>query len=41
MENGVTLSRRFWRGVALLVRLDMAVSLALAAGLLFWLTWQS
>jgi hypothetical protein len=37
-------SRRFWRGLTLLARADMAASAAsaaIAAGLLFWLTWHS
>jgi hypothetical protein len=36
----MTLADRFWRGLTLVVRLDIAASVALAAGLLFWLTWH-
>jgi hypothetical protein len=31
---------RFWHLLALLVRLDMAAGIALAAGLLLWLQWN-
>jgi hypothetical protein len=34
------LSNRFWRWLTLLVRLDMAAGIAIAAGLLLWLTWH-
>jgi len=34
-------SGRFWRGLTLLARADMAASIAIAAGLLLWLTWHS
>jgi hypothetical protein len=33
-------SDRFWRGVTLLVRLDMAAGIAIAAGLLLVLVWH-
>jgi hypothetical protein len=36
----MTLSDRFWRGVTVGVRLDMAAGIAIAAGLLLWLTWH-
>ncbi len=36
----MTLSDRFLRRLALLVRLDMAAGIALAAGLLLWLQWN-
>src|SRR5262245_58760424 len=31
---------QFWRGVTLLVRLDMAAGIAIAAGLALWLMWH-
>ncbi len=31
---------RFWRVLTLLVRLDMAALLAIAAALLLWTTWH-
>jgi hypothetical protein len=34
------LSNRFWRSVTWLVRLDMTVCIAIALGLLLWLTWH-
>jgi hypothetical protein len=34
------LSNRFWRNVTWLVRLDMAICIAIAAGLLLWLMWH-
>jgi hypothetical protein len=36
----MTLSDRFWRGVTVVVRFDMAAGIAIAAGLLLWLTWH-
>jgi hypothetical protein len=36
----MTLSNRFWRSVTWLVRLDIAAGVAIAAGLLLWLTWH-
>jgi hypothetical protein len=30
----------FWRGVALIVRVDMAVLIAGTAALLFWVNWH-
>jgi hypothetical protein len=36
----MTISDRFWRGVTLLVRLDMAAGIAIAAGLALWLMWH-
>ena len=36
----MTLSDRFWRGVTVVVRLDMAAGIVIAAGLLLWLTWH-
>jgi len=33
-------SDRFWRGVTLLVRVDMAAGIAIAAGLLLVLVWH-
>jgi len=36
----MTRSNAFWRGIMLLVRLDIAACIALAAGLLVWLTWH-
>ena len=36
----MTLSHRFWHRLALLMRLDIAASLALAVGLLLWLQWN-
>jgi hypothetical protein len=35
-----TISRRFWRAITLLVRLDVAAGIAVTAGLLLWLTWH-
>ena len=35
-----TLSNRFWRGVTFLVRVDMAVLIAVTAALLVWVTWR-
>jgi hypothetical protein len=35
------LSQRFWGGVRVLAQADMAASMAIAAGLLFWLTWHA
>ena len=43
LRDGVrtmTLSDRFWRGVTVVVRFDMAAGIAIAAGLLLWLTWH-
>jgi hypothetical protein len=34
------ISRRFWRTITLLVRLDIAAGIATTAGLLLWLTWH-
>ena len=34
------LSNRFWRSVTWLVRLDMAIGIAIAVGLLLWLMWH-
>jgi hypothetical protein len=34
------LSNRFWRSVTWLVRLDMAVGIAIAVALLLWLMWH-
>jgi hypothetical protein len=36
----MTVSNRFWRRLAFLVRLDMAAGIALAVGLLLWLQWN-
>jgi len=36
----MTLSHRFWRSITVLVRLDMAAGIAIAAGLVFWLMWH-
>jgi hypothetical protein len=36
----MTLSNRFWRSVTWLARLDIAAGVAIAAGLLLWLTWH-
>jgi hypothetical protein len=33
-------SRRFWRGVTFLVRLDMATCVAIAVGLFLFLMWH-
>jgi len=35
-----SLSRRFCRGVAFLVRLDIAAAIAIAAALFLWATWR-
>jgi hypothetical protein len=42
VRNGARMSRsdRFWRSVTLLVRLDMAAGIAIAAGLLLVLVWH-
>jgi hypothetical protein len=42
VRNGARMSRsdRFWRSVTLLVRLDMAACIAIAAGLLLVLVWH-
>ena len=50
MENGalrmseglrtMILPNRFWRSVTWLVRLDMAIGIAIAVGLLLWLMWH-
>jgi hypothetical protein len=34
------LSNRFWRNVIWLVRLDMAICIAITVGLLLWLMWH-
>jgi hypothetical protein len=34
------LRRRFWSSITLLVRLDMAASIAVAAALSAWLMWH-
>ena len=34
------LSNPFWRSVTWLVRLDIAASIVIAAGLLLWLMWH-
>ena len=34
------LSNRFWGSVTWLVRLDMAIGIAIAGGLLLWLMWH-
>jgi len=34
------LSNRLWRSVTWLVRLDMAMCIAVAVGLLLWLMWH-
>jgi hypothetical protein len=34
------LSNRFWRSVTLLVRLDIAAGIAIAAGLVLWSMWH-
>jgi hypothetical protein len=34
------LSNRFWRNVTWLVRLDMAICIAITVGLLLWLMWH-
>jgi hypothetical protein len=39
-ERAMMLSDRLWRMLARLVRLDMAASIVLAAGLLLWLQWK-
>jgi hypothetical protein len=31
---------RFWRVLAMLVRLDIAAGIAMTAGLLLWLNWH-
>jgi hypothetical protein len=36
----MTISPRFWRVLTSLARLDIAVGLAITAGLLFRLTWH-
>jgi hypothetical protein len=36
----MTVSARIWRSIAFLVRLDMAAGMAIAAGLLVWMTWH-
>jgi len=36
----MTISPRFWRAVTLLVRLDMAAGIALAAALFLFVTWH-
>ncbi len=36
----MTLSDRLWRSVTVLVRLDMAAGIAIAAGLVPWLMWH-
>jgi len=36
----MVVSKRFWRSITLLVRLDIAACIAIAAGLLLWLTWD-
>jgi len=36
----MTLSDRLWRSVTVLVRLDMAAGIAIAAGLVLWLMWH-
>jgi hypothetical protein len=36
----MTISSRFWRAVTLLVRLDMAAGIILAAALLLFVTWH-
>jgi hypothetical protein len=33
-------SARFWRSITLLVRLDMAAGILLAAALLVWIAWR-
>jgi hypothetical protein len=33
-------ANRFWNGLATLVRIDMALGVALAALLLMWLAWR-
>ncbi len=35
-----SLPKRFWRGVTVLVRLDMAAGIAVTAALLLWMTWH-
>jgi hypothetical protein len=35
-----SMSNRFWRGVTVLVRLDMAAGIAVTAALLLWMTWH-
>jgi hypothetical protein len=37
----MTISPRFWRAVTLLMRLDIAGSMVMTAGLLFWPTWHA
>jgi hypothetical protein len=34
------LSNRFWRSVTWLMRLDMAIGIAIAGRLLLWLMWH-
>jgi len=36
----MTISPRFWRAVTLLVRLDIAAGIALAAALFLFVTWH-
>jgi len=36
----MTLSDWLWRSVTVLVRLDMAAGIAIAAGLVLWLMWH-
>jgi hypothetical protein len=38
--RAMILSNRFWRNVTWLVRLDMAICIVIAAGLLLWQTWH-
>jgi len=37
-ENGMIISQRFWRAVTLLVRVDMALAIAMTLALLVWLS---
>jgi hypothetical protein len=34
------LANRFWRLLTVLMRLDIAASIAIAAALLFWVNWH-
>jgi hypothetical protein len=37
---GTNISTRFWRGITLLVRVDMIGGIVIAAGLLAWMAWH-
>jgi hypothetical protein len=36
----INLSTRFWRGITLLVRVDMAAGIVGAAALVLWIAWH-